>query len=179
MNDTPDARLANVEYASDLKLGCQTLGMPLSDDEYVSSAQFYTAMPFTLCPSPFACRVSIIVAARPQEEVIRTNAGGIVAAVQHTLTCGDRSEVQNPGDPMGVAFAQAGIGHGTVAMLIATASPFPARLRDLNLRPEAFFWRCRGRILVGHRVLQSLGARPPQCATTVGASSRPLYQMGA
>lgn len=79
-----------------------------------------------------------IVLPSSQEKMIRTDAGTIVASMQHPKGIRDRSMMQKPGRLGGKNQMSCGPRNVSVAVSVKARRPQPAPIRDLHLCPEAF-----------------------------------------
>ena len=86
---------------------------------------------------PFAASISHVICVGAQEEMIRSDTGGIVTVVKNVETIWNRTEVKFPGKAM--SFSHHSIYREfTVPVSSFCTSPEPASIGLLNLRPEAF-----------------------------------------
>lgn len=118
----------------------------LQQPMYVGNYRIGHLLPFRsrhMQPS-LPLRIAHVVALRPEEEMIRIDAGGHVAGVQHRLTVRDRTVGECPRDAVGedwpLLATQATTGHAKLSVAIARIdrpSPEPAPARPIDLRPEA------------------------------------------
>lgn len=120
----------------------------------------------------FGAHVSIVVFSGPQEEVVRANAGRVVAAVQDTEFIWNGSMHEFPRDAVRVDDTPAPSGKGSdldvpVAVGIECASPDPAGFSLAYFWPESTFDRLgratpaagRSAIMRGHHKVLSCGVR--------------------
>jgi hypothetical protein len=131
-------------------------------------------------PRPtLAAHVGHVFSVRSEEQMVRADARRIVTAMANLKSGWDwltaRLFVGPSVRPDRTAFGSDA--KTTVATRLHRASgPAPTAIGFVgfvDVRPEA--GDGIGDTMPTHRVLQSLGARPRQCATAVGASSRQLY----
>lgn len=115
--------------------------------------------------SALAVAVARVHGVCPNEQVVRPNAGRVVAMVADGESFRDVAEVEPPGQAMGVLTAtratRAG-SHNAVAESIARSLPLPASVALKDLAPKAVL--LRGHYLVGPRA--SDRAEPPAALVT-------------
>jgi hypothetical protein len=81
--------------------------------------------------------VERVVQVRAQEQMVRPNAGRIVAVMADDQTLGDRTHRQHIRESMGVPLAALVLSN-PISAVVNRAKPKPAALARLNLSPEVF-----------------------------------------
>ena len=92
--------------------------------------------------SAFRYAIAAVVSVSPKEQMIRSDANGIVAVMQHREPGRNGSVVKNPRESVGSIEARSSVwmvaNHEvSITGRHSSAAPFPARVRLSNLSPEA------------------------------------------
>lgn len=109
-------------------------------------------------------RILHVVRLRSKKQMIRTDAGTVIARVAHVHPFRDGAEVEFPRCTM-----RKGSVENPVADTLAGSGPHPAFARRVYFRPEAL-GQGGGRILVGHLDSLGRGVTAPGCSNSRGAT---------
>lgn len=114
-----------------------TIGARLPDGNDIRSSQSRSLVPLTAPVPTFTHHIAHVVECGAEEQVVRANTGGVVAAVadigisRRPVTVGEK-----PGDPM--RLANLTLDHNSsVSTVVSVSHPLPTVTRSINVFPES------------------------------------------
>lgn len=142
MNYKMDAPLRYSKLPSKIQLRNPAAGVAFPYFNDLFRCQFRTSLPLSPWGYLSAFRVSIvsIISMSPRPEMRPTNAGRVVASVQHQKSFWNQSKPNDPTHPRRKHHCSSVSPGGQLSIpaFLPIASPEPAAIRNLNLGPKAF-----------------------------------------